>query len=188
MVNARTWSLGALDEALGRLAPDFLFVSPQVNPVGLLLAARGETRLVMASYDVEHVRMQRLAAAQRGVAALALRLEASRAPVRGGEPAPLRRRGRRQRPDRRHYVDDYGIPADRVLVVENGVDPDYFPFVERARRAPAGRLRREPALSAERPGGAALLRHVMPIVGVPAPGAGDRGGRRPAARAAVRGT
>jgi glycosyltransferase involved in cell wall biosynthesis len=166
MVNARTWSLGALDEALGRLAPDFLFVSPQVNPVGLLLAARGETRLVMASYDVEHVRMQRLAAAQRGVAALALRLEASRA--RRFEEENLRHFDgvvAVSDLDRRHYVDDYGIPADRVLVVENGVDPDYFPFVERAREGPpqvvyVGNLRYPPNAQAA----LRLLRHVMPIV------------------------
>jgi glycosyltransferase involved in cell wall biosynthesis len=166
LVNARTWSVGALREALVRSAPDFLFVSPQVNPVALLLPEGAPTRLVMASYDVERVRMERFAAAASGLAAVALRWEAARA-------ARFERDNLRRYDgviavselDRRHYVEDYGFPEERVLVLENGVDPGYFPFVERARGgAPqvvyVGNLRYPPNAQAA----VRLVRGVMPVV------------------------
>ncbi|HET9317759.1 MAG TPA: glycosyltransferase family 4 protein [Vicinamibacteria bacterium] len=166
LVNARTWSLGALREALGTGAPDFLFVSPQVNPVALLLPEGGHTRLVMASYDVERVRMQRFAEAARGLAAIALRWEASRAAR--FEADNLRRFDgviAVSELDRQHYLRDYGFAEDRVLVVENGVDPEYFAFGDRTRTEPpqvvyVGNLRYPPNAEAA----VRLVRRIMPIV------------------------
>ena len=166
LVNARTWSLGALDEALRRSAPDFLFVSPQVNPVALLLADRAHTRLVMASYDVERVRMERFAAAARGLPALAARWEAARAARFEADNLRLYDGVIAVSDlDRRHYVSDYGFPAERVLVLENGVDPEYFAFAERARMGPpqvvyVGNLRYPPNAQAA----VRLARGIMPIV------------------------
>lgn len=166
LVNARTWSLGALSEALRTRPPDFLFVSPQVNPVGLLVEPSPGTRTVLASYDVERVRMERLALAAHGVARLALRLEAARACR--FEADNLRRFDgviAVSDLDRRIYVDEYGLAPDRVLVVENGVDPQYFAFRERSRAgAPrvlyVGNLRYPPNAQAA----LRLLRQVMPRV------------------------
>ena len=166
LVNARTWSLGALQEALGRSAPDFLFVSPQVNPVALLLPDGARTRLVMASYDVERVRMERFAAAARGLAALAMRWEAARAAR--FEADNLRRYDgviAVSELDRQHYLRDYGFPEERVLVLENGVDPGYFAFAERTRAEPpqvvyVGNLRYPPNADAA----VRLVRGIMPIV------------------------
>jgi glycosyltransferase involved in cell wall biosynthesis len=166
IVNARTWSLGALDEALRRSRPDFLFVSPQVNPVALLLPDRSRTRLVMASYDVERVRMERFAEAERGLAALALRWEAARAAR--FEADNLRHYDgviAVSELDRQHYLRDYGFPDERVLVLENGVDPEYFPFVERTLTGPpqvvyVGNLRYPPNAQAA----IRLVRDVMPAV------------------------
>lgn len=166
LVNARTWSLGALREALDRTAPDFLFVSPQVNPVALLLPDGASTRLVMASYDVERVRMERFAAAARGLAGLALRWEASRAAR--FEADNLRRFDgviAVSELDRQHYLRDYAFPDERVLVVENGVDPEYFAFGDRTRTEPSqvvyvGNLRYPPNAEAA----VRLVRGIMPIV------------------------
>jgi len=38
--------------------------------------------------------------------------------------------------DRRAFVEGYGVPPERVLVVENGVDTDYFGFQKRSPSAP----------------------------------------------------
>ncbi|MET0555790.1 MAG: glycosyltransferase family 4 protein [Vicinamibacteria bacterium] len=164
LVNARTWTLGALAEAVRTRPPDFLFVSPQVNPVGLLLSPSPRTRTVLASYDVERVRMDRLAAAAHGLAALALRLEAARA--RRFEAENLRRFDgviAVSELDRRIYVDEYGLPPERVLVVENGVDPAYFSYRPRRREGPprvlyVGNLRYPPNAQAA----LRLLRRIMP--------------------------
>lgn len=164
LVNARAWSLRALAETIRTRPPDFLFVSPQVNPVGLLLAPTSPTRTVLASYDVERVRMERLAAAARGLAGLALRLEAARA--RRFEAENLRRFDgviAVSELDRGIYVDDYGLAPERVLVVENGVDPAYFSFQARRREGPprvlyVGNLRYPPNAQAA----LRLLRGIMP--------------------------
>src|SRR5262249_15976569 len=123
----------AIQEALDETLPDFLFVSPQSNPVALTLqTASGRTRFIMASYDVEAVRMQRLARSLSGVAKLAASLEARRA-----------RRFERDNLalydgiiavselDRDTFIREYDFEPVRVLVVNNGVDPDYFYFAER---------------------------------------------------------
>ncbi|MEP0783657.1 glycosyltransferase [Trichocoleus sp. DQ-A3] len=124
---------GAIQETIEREQPDFLFVSPQVNSVALTLKTAGlRTRFIMASYDVEAVRMQRLAASQRGIAKVALSLEARRALCFEQENlcaydgviavSEL---------DKNIFVAKYGFAPERVLVIENGVDPHYFAFTER---------------------------------------------------------
>jgi len=121
---------GMLQKALVEKEPEFLFVSPQANPIAMRLdPGHLHTRFVMASYDVEHVRLRRMAESHAGRKRIALRLEAQRA-------------ARFERDNLHHYdgiiavsqldkeifVRDYGFPAERVLVIDNGVDPDYFQF------------------------------------------------------------
>jgi glycosyltransferase involved in cell wall biosynthesis len=123
----------ALRQALIRRAPDFLFISPQVNPIALTLGALGpRSRLVMGSYDVEAERIESFAEASRGLRRLAFRLEADRA--RRFEQENLRAFDgviAVSARDRDAFVDRYGFSSDRVLIVENSVDPQYFAFTER---------------------------------------------------------
>ena len=109
-------------------APDFLFVSPQVNPVSGFLASRpARTRSILASYDVEAVRIERFAEAAQGLERVALRLEASRARA-------FERRNLAtfdgviavSEWDASAYRSRYAVPSERLVVIENGVDPDYF--------------------------------------------------------------
>jgi glycosyltransferase involved in cell wall biosynthesis len=134
--NARGYSLPLIQRRLREARPDFLFVSPQLNPIALTLDLREvETRLVLASYDVEAVRMSRLAAMGRGLAGLARRLEARRA-ARFERDNLARFDGvvAVSELDRRIFLDRYGLAPERVLTLENGVDPGYFAFQPR----PAG--------------------------------------------------
>jgi glycosyltransferase involved in cell wall biosynthesis len=129
-----------------------------------MLEPAPRTRTVLASYDVEHVRMERLAEAARGVARLALRLEAARA--RRFEADNLQRFDgviAVSELDRQIYVDRYRLPPERVLVVENGVDPSYFSFGHRRHEGPprilyVGNLRYPPNAQAA----LRLLRRIMP--------------------------
>jgi glycosyltransferase involved in cell wall biosynthesis len=132
--SVRAYSRPLLQRRLRETRPDFLFVSPQLNPVALTLDLAGvETRLVLASYDVEAVRVRRLAATQRGLDGLRLRLEARRAArferdnlaLFDGVIAVSEL-------DRGRFTDDYGFPSDRVLALANGVDSEYFAFSPRA--------------------------------------------------------
>ncbi len=130
----------ALQADLDQEAPDFLFVGPQVNPAAMLLRRLApRTRLVMASYDVEAVRVARLAAAHRGwLGRLAGRLEASRASC--FERDNLARFDgvlAVSDLDKALFVEHYGFPPERVLVVPNGVDLDYFAFAPRPAAAKA---------------------------------------------------
>jgi glycosyltransferase involved in cell wall biosynthesis len=127
----------AVREHLAQEAPDFLFVSPQVNALGLYLrdVPRG-TRLILASYDVEAVRMRRLGGVhQSWLARTAGWLESRRA-----------RRFERDNLacydgivavselDKQLFVELYDYPAERVLVVPNCIDPVYFSFRDRLQR------------------------------------------------------
>ena len=135
-VNALGYSVKALQAALERASPDFFFVSPQLNPIALHLRHRDlRTRFILASYDVEAVRIERFASAGRGIARVAQALEARRA-------------ARFERDNLAHYdgiiavseldkerfTRRYGFPRERILVIENSVDPEYFAFQPR----PAG--------------------------------------------------
>jgi len=127
------YSLASLHQRIAQNPPDFLYVSPQSNPVAMMLNVPGiDTRLIMASYDVESVRMRRFAASKGGMAKAGLLLEARRA-----------RRFEQENlsfydgiiavsdVDKGIFVNDYKFPEERILVLDNGVDPEYFRFNER---------------------------------------------------------
>jgi glycosyltransferase involved in cell wall biosynthesis len=126
--------ISGLQQAIGSdPPPHFFFVSPQLNPIALRISNRGApTRFVMASYDVEAVRVQRLAAARTGLQRACLYLEAMRA-------AAFERDNLScydgiiavSELDKQIFVRDYSFEPERVLVVENGIDPHYFAFSER---------------------------------------------------------
>ncbi|VBB42011.1 hypothetical protein TRIP_B200151 [uncultured Desulfatiglans sp.] len=122
-----------LQAALAENQPDFLFVSPQSNPVAMALDARPlRTRLIMASYDVEAVRMRRLAESQRGTRRLAAAWEAQRAKRFEQENLALYDGIIAVSDlDKKIFIEEYGFPEERVLVVDNGVDPSYFRYHER---------------------------------------------------------
>jgi glycosyltransferase involved in cell wall biosynthesis len=132
--NAHRYVRRALLEALER-EPDVFVVSPQLNPAGLILPRVGtHTRWVLATYDVETVRMERLARAARGVERWRLRLEARRA--RLFEADNLARYDgvvAVSKHDRDIFGARYSLDPTRVLAIDNGVDPEYFGFRRRTR-------------------------------------------------------
>lgn len=123
----------ALQDAIETGDPDFVFVSPQVNPVAQTVrAGSARARRVLASYDVEAVRIERFMSAARGFERLALRMEVARA--RAFERENLSRFDgvvAVSDLDASIYRDRYAVPAERILVLENGVDLGYFAFQER---------------------------------------------------------
>jgi glycosyltransferase involved in cell wall biosynthesis len=130
------YSWAALQEALTERTPDFLFVSPQTNPVALILqAADLPIRLIMASYDVEAVRMHRMAQTHHGLARVAMDMEARRAVAfERDNLAHYDGVIAVSELDKQMFVSDYGFAPERVLVIENSVDPVYFCFSERLPR------------------------------------------------------
>jgi glycosyltransferase involved in cell wall biosynthesis len=130
-IEAYSWA--ALHEALIERTPDFLFVSPQTNPIALIMQTLDlPTRLIMASYDVEAVRIHRMAQAHHGLARVAMDIEARRA-VAFERDNLARYDGviAVSELDKQMFVSDYGFAPERVLVIENSVDPVYFRFSER---------------------------------------------------------
>lgn len=123
----------ALDEA----KPDFLFVSPQVNPIMLGLQTTGlDVRCILASYDVEIVRVKRVNQHQK------LLLHPKKILQAYLEP---RRAARFERDnlvcfdgliavselDKSIFISEYGFEPERVLVINNSVDTQYFSFIQR---------------------------------------------------------
>jgi glycosyltransferase involved in cell wall biosynthesis len=160
--------LGAtLHQALVRQEPDFLFVSSQVNPIALTFAVAGlRTRFILATYDVEVERIRSFAEASRGLTRLAFRLETRRArrfeeqnlKVYDGVIAVSSK-------DRDVFVSRYGVAAERVLVVENGVDPHYFSFESRLLDAsPSVVFVGALSYWANRQAAGRLVRDIMPLV------------------------
>jgi glycosyltransferase involved in cell wall biosynthesis len=147
--------------------PDFLFVSPQLNPLALMLhSIPASTRLILATYDVERARIASMAEANRGLARVAMILEAKRSrrferdniAKYDGMIAVSRR-------DRDILASEYGYPVDRILVIENSVDTSYFSYSDRETlRAPnivfVGSLLYWPNEQAA----IRLLRRIVPIV------------------------
>ena len=86
----------------------------------------------MASYDVEALRMRRFAASHQGIEKIALQWESHRAKrfekdnlaLYDGVIAVSEL-------DKTIFTDEYGIASERVLVADNGIDPDYFSFQKR---------------------------------------------------------
>jgi glycosyltransferase involved in cell wall biosynthesis len=123
----------ALQERLKSARFDFLFVGPQVNPVALTFdTTQFQTRLIMSSYDIEAVRIRSFANSERGLSRLALRLEARRA-ARFERDNLARYDGviAVSEQDRQYFIAQYGFAAERVLTLDNGVDPQYFTFSPR---------------------------------------------------------
>jgi len=120
-------------EQLAAAAPDFVFISPQSNPSPLLMAGLPkQTRVIMASYDVEVERIQRLGDLESGLKRMAMRLEAWRA-SRFESKNLARCDGviAVSDEDREWFIKKNGVAPERVLTIENGVDPEYFQYTER---------------------------------------------------------
>jgi glycosyltransferase involved in cell wall biosynthesis len=156
-----------LRQELDRQEPHFLFVSPQVNPIALTFDTRGlRSRLVMASYDVEAERIRSFAEASRSTAKLAFRLEGRRA--RRFEEENLQHYDgviAVSAKDGDVFIGRYGFSRERVLVIENGVDPRYFSFAERS-SDPTPRVVFVGTLSylPNRQAAWRLIRGIMPLV------------------------
>jgi glycosyltransferase involved in cell wall biosynthesis len=112
-------------------SPDYLFITPQLNPALLQLSANvsAQTRTILLTYDVEAVRISRLAEAHKGLAGYAWRLETFRA-------ERFERENIRlfdgvvavSELDRMRMIERYGLDPERVLTIENSVDVDYFSY------------------------------------------------------------
>lgn len=122
-----------LNEMFRSSPPDFFFVSPQTNAIVQFLETDAlPTRFVLASYDVEAIRMQRFADSAGGIRKLAAKLEVGRARRFERDQlrcydgviavSPL---------DKQRFEQLYGVESERILVVDNGVDPEQFQFVPR---------------------------------------------------------
>jgi glycosyltransferase involved in cell wall biosynthesis len=86
----------------------------------------------MATYDVEAERIRSFAEASRGLTRLAFRLETRRARRFEEENLKIYDGVIAVSPkDRDVFVDHYGFAPERVLVVDNSVDPHYFNFENR---------------------------------------------------------
>jgi len=129
--------MNSLRRSLKETDPHFLFVSPQTNPLALLLSnVTGETRKILATYDVEKVRLDRLRDSMAGFRWFGAHLEARRA-------ARFERQNVNQfegiiavsELDRSIFIGSYGVAPERVLAIENGVDTNYFGFRDRKCRS-----------------------------------------------------
>ncbi|MBK9925011.1 MAG: glycosyltransferase [Anaerolineales bacterium] len=123
----------SLSLALKVTKPDFLFIGPQLNPLPLqTFTVPTNTRLILSSYDVEAIRLERMAASRRGLAKKALQLEARRASVferdtleyYDGIIAV-------SETDKQSYIQRYQFDSDRILVLDNSVDTEYFSYQPR---------------------------------------------------------
>lgn len=112
---------------------DFFFVSPQPNPIGILLdRSRFSSRMILGTYDVETVRLRRMMTGMKGIHRVAGLLEARRAQdyercnlsVYDGVIVVSEL-------DRSILINEMGIDSDRIISIENGVNPDYFVFRNR---------------------------------------------------------
>lgn len=115
---------------------DFLFVSPQVNPTAINLDKSSNTRFILATYDVETVRIKRLF----------MRDFEWKHPTRFISGYIEYRRARKfeqenlskfdgiiavSELDKSIFVDEYNFDPARILVINNSVDTNYFNFCER---------------------------------------------------------
>jgi len=127
----RATLLKQLSQDLHTLVPDIFMISPQVNPLPLLIKRRGanNTRWVLSTFDVEAERLPRLAQAYHGLARWAAKWDAQRALAY--EKALLKRIDgviAVSKRDRETLVEKYEISPPRVWVAANGVDIQFFSF------------------------------------------------------------
>ena len=134
-LHVRAFARPALQDALDRQEPDFLFITPQTNPVALTLSTRQlRTRLVLLADRVEKDAQRWLANTRRGLESLAYSLEAGRA--HRFERRNLSRFDGVIVPgeqERRRLAEEYGYPAERVLVVPPGVEAAWWSGTPRGR-------------------------------------------------------
>ena len=137
-VHTRAFMLRGLTKAIVDDRPDFVFASPQPHSLPILLdgcEADRRTRIILATYDVEKVRLRRLNASKTGVQRIAGLLENRRAgEFESDNIAASDGIIAVSELDREIFVREYAIDPERVLVIENAVDTDYFDF----RPRPAG--------------------------------------------------
>ena len=112
---------------------DFFFVSPQTNPIGTLIEKNAfSARMILATYDVETVRLRRMADGMKGIHRAAGLLEARRA--RAYERRNLSAYDGVivvSELDRSILINEMAMDPKRVISIENGVDPSYFAFHNR---------------------------------------------------------
>ena len=134
-LHVRAFARPALQDALDRQEPDFLFVMPQTNPVALTLSTRHvRTRLILLAHRVEKDAMSWMARTRRGLASWAYSLETKRA--HRFERRNLSRFDGvivSSAEERERLVQEYGYPKERILVVPPGVDAAYWTGTPRGR-------------------------------------------------------
>jgi len=121
---------------LGKSDYDFLFVSPQVNPIAINLGNSINTRFILATYDVETVRIKRLLMKdfewKHPTKFISAYIEHKRA--RRFEQENLSKFDAIiavSELDKSIFVDEYNFDPERILVVNNSVDINYFKSCER---------------------------------------------------------
>ena len=115
----------SIRETLRQNKPDFVFVSPQTNPLALMLAAeQSNVRMILIVHELEAERLQRVAESKRGIARKFWNGEACRARRYEQENLVLydgvivaKER------DRQRLAIDYGYPVERIRVVGEEADP-----------------------------------------------------------------
>ena len=123
----------AVVKDIQRINPHFVFTSPQINPLPLITKKGGKPKgslWILASYDVETERLNRMQNAHKGISRLSRKLDALRAhkyekellnAVEGIITVSER--------DGDLLNAKYDVPKERILVVPNGVDVDYFYYL-----------------------------------------------------------
>lgn len=127
----RATLLAQVAHDLVHFSPDLFLVSPQVNPLPLLLqdVRKETTRWVLSTFDVEAERLRRLSLSYQGWGRWVARWDAKRA--QSYEQAMIRQVDgiiAVSERDRAFFIEKYGMPAERVWVAANGVDVTYFDF------------------------------------------------------------
>ncbi len=128
--------LRALNHMMRVEKPDFLFITPQLNPLPIQITFVAENcRTILSSYDLEKIRMQRIAAAQPNLLARkAMEMESKRAEsferdslgFYDGIIAVSEL-------DKGSYISEYGFESERIVVIDNSVDTEYFSFRPRVK-------------------------------------------------------
>jgi glycosyltransferase involved in cell wall biosynthesis len=114
--------------------PDFLFIGPQLNPLVLQQPCiPDETRVILSSYDIEKIRISRMARSQTDRTTRdAIEWEARRAEA--FEKDTLAHYDgviAVSQLDKNTYISEYGFEPERILALDNSVDTEYFSFKPR---------------------------------------------------------
>jgi glycosyltransferase involved in cell wall biosynthesis len=128
--------LRCLNEVLKIRPPDFLFIGPQLNPLVLQEPCiPAQTRVILSSYDIEKIRISRMAKSQTNLTARKkMEFEAKRA--EDFEKHTLEHYDgiiAVSELDKQTYVSEYSFEPERILALDNSVDTEYFSFRARIR-------------------------------------------------------